>query len=265
VPDTHSDTGAPLTADEMFAEHVKRDEFKQNLERCWRQIPIENIAVGEYGFVSHLPILGDLPTLSADFSHVPEMYLTTTHGIAPGLGRFLDSFANLDTLTIRGYHLGNLPEAIFRMGRLSVLSLSECGITLTPETVEALAGMEHLDYLSLRDNPLGPSPDLSHMTEISSLDLSHTGITEIPKGVLSITTWTDVDLSFNAITEMPPELMEVDPGVGESFDFSGNPFNAQSLQRIAAYFRATENDLGIDEIADMPVPVDGAPDTDIED
>ncbi|MDP9658021.1 UNVERIFIED_ORG: Leucine-rich repeat (LRR) protein [Pseudomonas putida] len=265
VPGTHSVTGAPLTADELFAEHVKRDEFKKNLERCWRQIPIENIAVGEYGFVSHLPIMGDLPTLSADFSHVPEMYLTTTHGIAPGLGRFLDSFTNLDTLTIRGYQLGNLPEAIFRMGRLSVLSLSECGITLTPETVEALAGMEHLDYLSLRDNPLGPSPDLSHMTEISSLDLSHTGITEIPKGVLSITTWTDVDLSFNAITEMPPELMEVDPGVGESFEFSGNPFNAQSLQRIAAYFRATDNDLGIDEIADMPVPEDGAPDTDIED
>ena len=151
------------------------------------------------------------------------------------------------------------------MGRLSVLSLSECGITLTQETVGALAGMEHLDHLNLRENPLGPSPDLSHMTEISSLDLSHTGLTEIPKGVLSITTWTDVDLSFNAITEMPPEIMEVDPGVGESFDLRGNPFNAQSLQRIAAYYRATENDLGIDGITDMPVPVDGAPDTDIED
>jgi Leucine-rich repeat (LRR) protein len=263
VPDTHSVTGAPLTADELFAEHVKRDEFKQNLERCWRQIPIENAVVGEYGFVSHLAIMGDLPTLSADFSHVPEMYLTTAHGIAPGLGRFLDSFPNLNTLTIRGYQLGNLPEAIFRMGRLSVLSLPECGITLTQETAGALAGMEHLDHLNLRENPLGPSPDLSHMTEISSLDLSHTGLTEIPKGVLSITTWTDVDLSHNAITEMPPELMEMDPGVGESFDFSNNPFNAQSRQRIAAYYRATENDLGIDEIADMPV--DEASDYEIED
>ena len=64
----------------------------------------------------------------------------------------------------------------------------------------ALAGMDRLDYLSLRNNPLGLSPDLSHMTEISSLNLSETGISEIPRGLFSINTWTDVDLSHNAIT-----------------------------------------------------------------
>ncbi|MGF6089471.1 dermonecrotic toxin domain-containing protein [Pseudomonas sp. 18173] len=265
VPATHPATGTALTADEMFAEHVRRDEFKQNLERCWRQIPIENAATSEYGFVSHLSIMGDLPTLSADFGHVPELYLTSTGGNLPRLGSFLENFANLESLTIRGYQLGNLPEAVFRMNRLTVLSLPDCAITLTPGTAEALAGMDRLDFLNLRRNPLGLSPDLRQMNDISSLDLSYTGISEIPRGLFQINTWTDVDLSHNAITEMPIELMEVDAGVGESFDFSSNPFTDESLQRIAAYYRATENDLGINEVANMPIPEDEAPNIDIED
>ncbi|MDX9667316.1 hypothetical protein QMK50_20315 [Pseudomonas sp. P5_152] len=263
VPDNHAVTGAPMTADELFAEHVKRDEFKQKLEQCWRQIPIESIAVSEYGFTSHLTIMGDLPVLTADFGHVPEIYLTSAGDIAPRISRFLEAFPNLDSLTVRGYQLDNIPDGVFRMRRLTVLSLSECRITLTQETVDGLAGMNNLDHLNLRDNPLGLSPDLSQMTDISSLDLSHTGITEIPRGVLSINSWTDVDLSYNAITEMPVELMEVDPDVGESFDFSGNPFTEQSMQRIAAYYHATENDLGFEQ-TDLPAPIDPAPDTDIE-
>ncbi|CAI8906322.1 dermonecrotic toxin domain-containing protein [Pseudomonas sp. IT-P176] len=263
VPDNHAVTGAPMTADELFAEHVKRDEFKQKLEQCWRQIPIESVAVSEYGFTSHLTIMGDLPVLTADFGHVPEIYLTSAGGIAPRISRFLEAFPNLDSLTVRGYQLDNIPDSVFRMSRLTALILPECRITLTQETVDALASMNRLDHLNLRDNPLGLSPDLSQMTDISSLDLSHTGITEIPRGVLSINSWTDVDLSYNAITEMPVELMEVDPDVGESFDFSGNPFTEQSMQRIAAYYHATENDLGFEQ-TDLPAPIDPAPDTDIE-
>ncbi|MGH8389530.1 MAG: dermonecrotic toxin domain-containing protein [Pseudomonas sp.] len=265
VPDVHPVTNTPLTAAEMFAEHVKRDEFKQNLERCWRQIPIENTIMSEYSFTSNLAIMGDLPTLNADFTHVPDLSLRSSGGIAPRLGRFLDNFSNLESLSIRGYQLGNIPEAVFNMGRLTVLSLPECAITLTPTTVDALAGMDRLDHLNLRNNPLGMSPDLSHMTEISSLNLSHTGISEIPRGLFSINTWTDVDLSHNVITEMPIELIEVEAGVGESFDFSENPLTDESLERIAVYYRATDNDLGIPAVANMPRPEGEASDTDIED
>ena len=265
VPDAHPTTGAPLSANEMFAEHAKRDEFKQKLERCWRQIPTENVAVTEYGFVSHLAIMGDLPVLTADFSHVPELYLTSAGDIAPRASRFLEYFPNLETLTVQGYQLNNIPEPVFSMGKLTVLSLPECHITLTQETLNALAGMERLDHLNLSDNPLGLTPDLSNMTDISSLNLSHTGITEIPTGLLKINTWTDVDLSHNAITEMPAEILEVNPDISESFDFRGNPFTEESLQLIATYYRETDNDLGIDEVADMPEQENESPIIPIED
>eukprot|EP01030_Chromulinospumella_sphaerica_P005501 gene5501-5380_t len=106
--------------------------------------------------------------------------------------------------------------------------------------------------------------DFSHVG-ISTLNLSHTGITELPAGLLNIDTLTDVDLSHNAITEMPAELMEVHPDRSDGFDFSGNPFSEESLQRIAAYFRKTGNDLNIDGIANRPAAPDEAPDIDMED
>jgi Leucine-rich repeat (LRR) protein len=265
VPAIHPVTGNPLSANEMFVEHGKREEFKQRLEQCWRKIPTEGPTVSDQGFTSPLSIMGDLPVLTAEFDHVPELYLTSDANTGSTASRFLEYFPNLDSLTVRGFQLHNIPEAVFRMGRLTVLNLPECGITLTPETVNALAGMDNLDYLNLRNNPLGLTPDLSQMSDISSLNLSRTGITEIPRGVLSIQTWTDVDLSNNAITEMPAELLQVNPDVAESFNFNHNPFTNESLQRIAAYYRATEVDLGVDAVANMPVPPDEAPDTDIED
>ncbi|MBD0682433.1 leucine-rich repeat domain-containing protein [Pseudomonas sp. PSB11] len=265
IPQDHPITGNPLNAEQLLQEQYKRREFTQSLERCWRQIPTESVTMSEYGFASTLPIMGELPVLTADFSHVSEMLLTSAGEIAPRASRFLEYFPNLESLTVRNYQLENIPEAIFRMARLTALSLPECRITLTQQTLDGLAGIEHLDHLNLRNNPLGPSPDLSNMRGISTLNLSHTGITELPAGLLNIDTLTDVDLSHNAITEMPAELMEVHPDRSDGFDFSGNPFSEESLQRIAAYFRKTGNDLNIDGIANRPAAPDEAPDIDMED
>ena len=258
VPNVHPETGTPLTADEMYQEHVKRDQFKQDLERCWRRIPTVNAAASEFAFVSTLPIMGDLPALTAGFSHVPELMLTSTGHIAPRASQFLEYFPNLERLTVRGYQLDNIPDSVFRMRSLSELSLPECRITLTEQTRNGLAEMTRLELINLRNNPLGLAPDLSNMTQLS-LNLSRCGLTEIPRGLLSNDIRVDADLSFNAITEMPVDLLEVNADIGAGFDFSGNPFTADSLQLIADYYRRTGNDLQIDGIANIPVPVNGVP------
>jgi Leucine-rich repeat (LRR) protein len=265
IPAIDPITGNPLDAMELLAEQLTRNEFKQNLERCWRRIPTANVVVGEYGFVSHLSIMGDLPVLTADFSHVPALYLTSAGDIAPRASRFLEYFPNLDSLAVRGYQLDNIPEAVFRMGRLRVLSLPDCRITLTQETLNALAGMEHLDHLNLRDNPLGLTPDLSNMADISSLDLDHTGITEIPRGLLSLNTGAEVDLSHNAITEIPADVLELPPETAEGFNFNGNPLDEASLERLIAYCRRTGIDFGIDAVserAEIEVSSSGGSDID---
>lgn len=263
IPD-HPVTGEPLGLEHLLQEQHKRMTFKESLERCWRQIPAEGQPIDEYGFTSDLAILGDLPVLTTQFPHVRELYLTSPGAIAPRASQFLAYFPNLESLGIQGYQLDNLPEAIFQMRHLTALSLPECRITLTRPTLNALNGMETLDSLNLRGNPLGLTPDLSNMRELFSLDLSNTGISETPRGLFKNTGLMHANLSNNAITEIPIELMEANPDNTENFNFSGNPLSPRSLERVAAHFHDTGNTLGIAAVTGMPRPADIAPDVDME-
>ncbi|WP_065261782.1 dermonecrotic toxin domain-containing protein [Pseudomonas bananamidigenes] len=260
----HRSNGQPLTREERLAHEQNRTQFKEALLSCWRKTPVEGSAVGDHDFTFRLPILGELPTLSADFGHVSDLYLENTHDESPRVGRFLEAFPNLVSIDIRGYGLTNIPEAIFRMKRLNTLSLPACNLTLSPRDVAGLANLDGLDLLHLHDNPLGLTPDLRNLHELTDLDLSTTGIREIPKGVLENFNWMELDLSGNEISEMPDELMEVPAYVGDRYDLRGNPFSARAMQRIRAYYQETGMTLNVDGVLEHP-PVQTRPSVEMED
>lgn len=220
--------------------------------------------MGDHDFTFRLTIQGELPTLSADFGHVSDLYLANTHDESPRVGRFLEAFPNLVSIDIRGYGLTGIPEAIFRMKRLNTLSLPACNLTLSPRDVAGLAILDGLDLLHLHDNPLGLTPDLSNLQGLTDLDLSTTGIREIPKGVLDNFNWMELDLSGNEISEIPDELMEVPAYVGDRYDLRGNPFSPRAMQRIRAYYQETGLTLNVDGVLEHP-PVRGRPSVEIED
>jgi len=263
IPD-HPVTGEPLEPLILLQEQHKRLKFKKNVERCWRQIPAEDSSFGETTFASNLVILGDLPLLTTQFPHVSELYLRVDGAMASRASRFLEYFPNLESLGVQGYQLDNIPEAVFKMRNLTSLSLPDCRITLTQTTLNALNGMEKLDSLNLRGNPLGLTPDLSNMRGLFTLDLSNTGIRETPIGLFDNPRLMHADLSNNMITEIPIELMEANPDNTENFNFRGNPLSARSLERLAAHFHDTGNTLGIGAVTGMPRPADIAPDVDME-
>lgn len=263
IPD-HPQTGEPLGTEDLLQEQHRRLKFKDSLERCWRQLPAEGRSDGEDSFSSHLAILGDLPVLTTQFPHVRELYLTSPGVISPRASRFLEYFPNLKSLGVQGYQLDDIPQAVFQMRDLTALSLTECHITLTRATLNALNGMENLDSLNLRRNPLGLTPDLSNMRELSALDLSNTGIFDTPRGLFRNAGLMYADLSNNMITEIPIELMEANPDITDNFNFGGNPLSTRSLERVAAHFHDTGNTLGIAAVMGMPRPIDIAPDIDIE-
>lgn len=192
-------------------------------------------------------ITGELPTLSADFSHVSALELQSVDGVTR-IGRFLDAFPNLKSLRLQECDLGTLPEAVFKMGRLRSLSLPECRITLSAESANALAGMEQLDYLDLSANPLGHTPDLSQMKGIATVLLAETGITEVPRGLLQLEELDWADLSDNAITDIPSDIMEVPVEVAENINLRGNPFSEESVLRLIDYFESTGTDFGVEEV-----------------
>lgn len=253
LPARHPLTGEPFDAQQQLIEHSSRDEFKQLLEQCWRRetdLDDFNEAL-EPTFELVIPILinGDLPTLSADFSHVTLLEILSTDGITR-IGGFLESFPKLKSLRLRDCNLGNIPEAVFKMGQLRSLSLPECRVSLSVESASALAEMEQLDYLDLARNPLGRTPDLSQMTGLATVLLNETGITEIPHGLLQMTELDWADLSGNAITEAPSDVLELPVDIAENITLRGNPFSEESLLRLIGYFERTGTDFGVQEVID---------------
>lgn len=251
VPARHPLTGQPFTDEQLAIEHANRDEFKQALERCWRHESelddFNDLLEPTYELLIVDPIHGELPALSADFGHVSTLELHSMGGVTR-VGRFLESFPNLQTLRLRECHLGDIPEAVFKMGRLRSLSLPQCRMSLSTVSVNALAGMEQLDYLDLSFNPLGHTPDMRQMPELSTVLLNDTGITDIPPGLLQLADLDWADMSMNAITDISSDLLEVPVETAENITLRGNPFSTESLGRLIGYFERTRVDFGVEEI-----------------
>ncbi|UVM51908.1 hypothetical protein LOY38_07685 [Pseudomonas sp. B21-015] len=232
----NSDVPAPLDADSLHLEQERREQFKELLEYCWRRIAVEGQS--EFEFTCDLPITGALPTLSADFGHIQTLNLTSSNATPPRVGQFLERFANLQVLAIQGYRLDDIPQAVLAMDKLKRLSLPNCHISLTQQTVEGLAALKNLNRLILRSNPLSRTPDVGQMAALSWLDLSHTGLSEVPTGLFDCRQLETVDLSGNAIVEVPIELL----GTGTTeFDFSDNSLSDTAEQRVTSQRLAREN------------------------
>jgi Leucine-rich repeat (LRR) protein len=253
-------TGQPLEAAEQSVQETHRDMFKEELLTAWRKWPTEDSDVADFEFSWNRPLLGELPTLGRKFKAVLSLTLINNNAPAPRLGGFLEAFPALDSLTIHKYDLGALPEAILRMSQLTELNLPECRISLTPDSIAKLGEMTQLNILNLRNNPLGVSPDLSNLQKLESLNLTGTGITEIPEGVLENHQFDSVNLANNQITEIPDALMQVPRAVGAHYNLRNNPFSAQGLATLRAYYHATGNTLRVQGIATAqeppPLPVE---------
>ncbi|MGF6557872.1 Leucine-rich repeat (LRR) protein [Pseudomonas sp. S30_BP2TU TE3576] len=252
IPTNHPISGQPLTPQERTFEELNRFEFKRNLEKCWRHETdmddLNEALEPTYELTLTINITGNLPVLDADFSHVSMLYLHSHAGLTSGAGHFLENFPRLRSLTIREYTLGEIPEAVFRMGDLTALALTRSQVTLTTQSVIELAQMEHMDYLELSNNPLGLAPDVSQMPDLSTLLLNSTGITELPKGLLQLKSLDVADLSANQITEIPSDILELPLEIAESINLRGNPLNEQSLQTLIAYFKKTTTDFGVEAV-----------------
>ncbi|MFM9382118.1 dermonecrotic toxin domain-containing protein [Pseudomonas sp. UV AK001] len=253
-------TGEALPEDARLREEQLRANFADALLTCWRKAPTEDSNVQDFEFSYKVRFTGELPRLNARFLHVSDLFLTGDSS-STRLGDFLEAFPRLENLDIRQLNLGDIPEAVFTLNRLTALSLSNCEISLTPKSVASLAGMDKLEVLNLNSNPLGRTPDLSNLQHLVELDLGDTGITEIPNGVLENHYWSEVDLSDNAITEISEALMDVPATIGDRYDLHNNPLSQRSLVRVRAYYHATGNDLNVQGIDGTPRP----PQMDVED
>jgi Leucine-rich repeat (LRR) protein len=256
-PTEHPILGVPLDVQEAATEQFKRGQLKQLLEQAWRrETDVNMLDTGPHithELMFNLAILGELPTLRANFDHVSVIKLKCDN-ITTSVDAFLNSFPKLSELRVYKAKLGGIPKAVFRMQRLRILSLAHCDLRRSDAGARSLAGMDALVYLDLRNNPLlSIAPDVSQMPDLALLALSRCGLTELPNGLLTRTGLELVDLRNNRLTSIPPDFYEIPSSFSNRMFLSGNPFSAEGRWQIQRFSIKTGIDL-TRRLADIDIP-----------
>ena len=249
APAVNQRTGDMLSPNSMMAIIQDRRAFSRELERCWRrQTAFDNHYADPsrdgFELTFSRPLLEDMPSINADFSHVTYLSLTG-RGPITQINEFLQRFPRLRALELRGIALDQLPDALFSMQNLTELRLEDSAITLTDESAAGMAGLERLEYIDLDHNPLTLTPDFGNMPNLNTLHLRDTEITEFPISLLGLSELEVIDLSENLITSLPSELFEAPAFITEALDLEDNPLSPESLNRVREYLRQTGIDMNV--------------------
>jgi hypothetical protein len=240
---------------------------------------VRYLDLSENALIRLPPAIGELPQL--EVIDLSENRLNLDNGSDHTILARLTSLIHLnlggalDTLSVRTLEcLAQLPAlatfqaqfnellfsaehflALQRWPSLRELMLGQNQIELNAPMRTALAGLNRLSRLSLSENPLELTPDVTGWTALEELDLESTGIVEWPAGLQALLeqeplVLRELDLSRNGLTDAP-DLTDssfaraVRAGDAEQFfSFQGNPFSETALERLNSAGLETPASLG---------------------
>lgn len=256
TPSVNPQTGARLDASQFTAARQNRRLLVDELQRCWRRQTALNdgdLDAGDRGYMFRFtrPIIGDLPTIDADFGHITYVTLEGNDATR-GAHAFLRRFTGARRMEARNLPLATLPDFLPSLAHLDQLILSNCGITLTTDSLAVLSSLGRLRTLELYKNPLGPLFSVAAMPRLEYIDLGDTGISSLPQGLLDLPVLKTAIFHDNQLRELPAPLFQLSAPKANGFDFRGNPLSSATRDRIKSYFQQTGENLGVDaEQADL--------------
>lgn len=237
----HPETGERLPQAEQSRELDARRSFAQQLERFWRSRD-QFTRSGEFEATAQFS--GDMPVLSANFEHVLRLKLTGNANISESLP-FVESFANLVSLSLNGFDLTTDALPGSNLPQLTDLKLKNCGVVMTPERQAALVSLNTLQTLNLSGNPLGTVPDLNLLPALTFIDLSNSGLTVVPPGLASHPQLRTAVLTGNRLTHLPDAVFDLPAERSDGLYFSDNPLSTATREKIKTYFRTHQQDFDV--------------------
>lgn len=248
APTVHPETGFPLNDLDRQAVQQNRRLLAQEIQRSWRRQSNRDLDspnnTDRYTLRFAEPILGDLPVLTADFAHVSLVALEGTRA-EQGIHGFVQRFSDLRRLDLRRFALGTLPDAIPKMANLDALILNDCAIKFDDVSWSKLSSLKQLVMLDLYKNPFEVVPDIGSMPELVHLDLSDTGLGEVPASSLKHAKLDTLMLMNNRITELPAGLFDSAVYDKRGVYLSHNPLLAKERDLIKQHYFDTSYDLGV--------------------
>ena len=180
----------------------------QNIKQCWRNSPLAE----EHSRYRLLDVVCDdpIPSLSADFSHVHDLYVRGQCITDANVDALLANFPKLKRLRINatGYEFSNVPEALSAMPDLTGLSLYSVAPYAVdmPSRLSTLTTLEELSVFSSGYAPL--TVDVSRLRNLRRLEVLAPAMFEWPAGVFELPQLERLDLGGTGIRTLPDGIFE---------------------------------------------------------
>lgn len=149
--------------DQGYTLDLSSDIQNHNLERWWND-------------------LRKRPKMKPYFDRITALKIDRAR-LPPDPGILLSTFPNLRQLSARQCKLKELPSILGLMRQLERLDLADNAIRLTPESRQALGGLDRLRTLNLNGNHLQIPPDVGGMDHLTDLHLGDTRLKAWPEGL----------------------------------------------------------------------------------
>ncbi|MGY2295105.1 NEL-type E3 ubiquitin ligase domain-containing protein [Pseudomonas yamanorum] len=246
-----------LRVDRRQVDAFYRQRAAERLLDCWREGLGPRFALSGRSARSNLStttlnlsggVLGDLPRLPAPaFAHVKQVNLSGTQVSIETLNDFLGAFRTIEELNLSSGNLAQLPSALDDFTALRQLDLSHNQLNVTPAIQQRLSRLTTLETLDLQYNRV-MSLDVRGLDALRRLNLSHTGITDWPLGVLDLPVLESLDLSYSAITRVPPQALTGHDALMLKSNLRGCRLTPRTCADIQVFAQRTfrENPLGVD-------------------
>jgi len=228
--------------------HDNKQRVVDAILACWRKQSNRSLLGGRYYYELDLlgMRVGDLPPISADFSHVGFLFMNDMAVASTELS-FLAHFKQLRWLSLGFNHLSSLPPELGQMSELLQLHLQANQIVMNAQASGVLARLTKLKFLNLSDNPLFLPPDVGGMSGLEYLLLRNTDIDRWPRGLSQLHGLQRVDLRDNRISTIPESVYVAPQAVNRVTHLHDNPtLSAEGMQRLRRYEQETGINFGIE-------------------
>ncbi|XVO85719.1 NEL-type E3 ubiquitin ligase domain-containing protein [Pseudomonas palleroniana] len=223
-----------------------RLQVAERIEACWRRqtFLLDERQMSVAGLTLDGMRVGSLPNLPAEirFDHVRQLSLKNMR-LGDDVAYFLKCFKGVRRLDLNRNLLTRLPEYLSRMPDLESLSLSHNRLALTEYTRRKLADLNTLRLLDMSHNPVGGQVDVSQMSNLHTLLLQDSKITDLPIGLARLAYLDQVDLRDNWITLLPDWLFTATRHFSQALNVGGNPLSSTTVTALVRY--RTEVGIGM--------------------
>jgi Leucine-rich repeat (LRR) protein len=214
-----------------------KSSVAQNIKQCWRNAPLAE----EHSRFRLLDLVCDdpLPALSADFSHVRDLYVRGRCITDANVDGLLANFPKLKRLRINatGNEFSNVPEALSTMPDLTGLSLySDASYAADmPSRLSALTTLEELSVYSSGYAPL--TVDVSRLRNLRRLEVLAPSLYEWPAGILELPHLERLNLKQTGIRTLPDGVFEGHAKLWSGLSLDWSIFLRENFKRAYEYVK----------------------------